>query len=580
MTAAGGRLITLPPWLWIWLAWYLWWLARHLPFRLAEIRDELGVAARVSALEGSSTVYMLLIAEAASSIPTLIMMLGVSLVALPALRGRWLERNWRLSAELPSSDAAGAVADYVAQRAPDLALRWNLARGSQVAFVYPLGLRRDALAIFGGLLVLWRRDRKMAESVVDHELGHHVRREALIFGSGSLIEWAARRWWLLALLVVVPQLAFHLAEEARKIAAAIASAQEELEQHREFIDAMRAAGSTAEEIASYEQFAPASDWFAAASRSASHWAGNILPGVLLSVLAELGGFLAAILLFVAAVWCAELQADRHAIGHAGSAEAFRTAMAPRGSSRLGFWRWLLGRISHPPPGLRRWAARQPEDPARLLVLLLIPAAAVLLIFVLRLPEGAQHYQAMTAGTGTFLVTLPEQLPEWFGLFLGGYWLLFAGILVITIGWTVPQLATMGRTWPAGAAIAVAASVVAVPAVTPLWLPRAEAEPIESPGAFPPLMNISRMSYRADEAVVVGYAGMSPSEGDGFLVVPEQIPGGSREIWVPIATDYGRIELPRMAPGTYRVRLANRTIDGQERTEFEWPVVVEPVDQGR
>ncbi len=64
-------LISLPAWLWLWLAYYVWWLPHHLMWRLDDLAKGLRMVGEQAALDGSRAGYMLIVSELATSLPTL-----------------------------------------------------------------------------------------------------------------------------------------------------------------------------------------------------------------------------------------------------------------------------------------------------------------------------------------------------------------------------------------------------------------------------------------------------------------------------------------------------------------------------
>ncbi len=92
-----------------------------------------------------------------------------------------------------------------------------LLRSAPLAFVYPRGYGRSSLALFGGLVVLWRADRPAAEAVLHHELAHHDRGDVAILGVGSLFETVIRFTGLYYLALYVLPVLILIAGQALRL---------------------------------------------------------------------------------------------------------------------------------------------------------------------------------------------------------------------------------------------------------------------------------------------------------------------------------------------------------------------------
>lgn len=341
----------LPPWLWFWLVAY----ALSLPYVLGMIRE--GLVGLFAPAEASSEIVgglpllvelAVRLASVAGIVPPLALLLGVLTVFVPWLRARYLEKRYRLTEQLPPAGAAAEIAGFLRAHAPGLRLRGNLLRTDQLAFVYPLGYRKTAMAVFGGLLKLWRSDRKAAEAVLLHEAAHYRNGDALMVGAGSLFE-AVVRYSLLAYLI------FLFVPQTLQIVAQRITAVEEMFA-LEVVPLPSIALFTIGQIVF---------GLALVSLQAATWA-----------LFAAGIFLLPLL----AIWLAEFNADRFAAGTLGTGNVLGAlAKMPRPVSR---WRWLLARLSHPPDGLRRWAAsRSWTSGGTVVLLLLFPLAYLLRLLI-------------------------------------------------------------------------------------------------------------------------------------------------------------------------------------------------------
>jgi Zn-dependent protease with chaperone function len=322
---------SLPPWLWFWLG----VSAVALPAHLDLWRQMLN-----GILYGSGTAFAgqdFLLARAgvlAFALIYLVTDFGILTVLTPWARAAYLEKRHHLSQSPPTLPALKEMNEFIQEHAPGLQVKNNLLRTNQLAFVYPLGYRRTAIAVFGGLIKLWRSDRRAAEAVLLHEIGHFRHGDVLIVGEGSFFEA------FLKYGVPITLTAFLVT------------------------------GFTAI-YASAATFGPVneldwSDWLKAAIGmfpiSATMWFSTVA----ISFLPYLAGF-----------WCAEFNADRFAADTQGSPGNLVHAV-DKLRHRIPWWRWFVFRLSHPPHRMRRrMALRSGRTTAVMLGLLLFPTAVLL-----------------------------------------------------------------------------------------------------------------------------------------------------------------------------------------------------------
>lgn len=219
-----------------------------------------------------------------------------------------------------------------------------------MARIYPVSWRRARLAVFGPLVALWRRDRPAAQAVLLHEVAHARTGDHLFLGLGSPFVALVNLWLpLLAVFGVLPVVGFALVQYP-----------------------------TTGELASQL--------------------------LLLLTLAP-----RTLLLPVAALWAAELSADRYVVD-SGRQAGLRSAL---GTQDHGGNRYLrsLTHLSHPPRALRLWAIR--GGPRRDVVLLaswpLLVLALLLVILVSAVPawfllgySGPEVVEAALRNSGVFL----------------------------------------------------------------------------------------------------------------------------------------------------------------------------------
>jgi Zn-dependent protease with chaperone function len=351
-----------PPWLWFWLGTFL----LSAPALWAEIGRILAqgnvrgsVAGPVALLNAPAVLIDVL--------PPAALLLGAAVALLPDARRRLVEWRYRLGPVPPGVAAADEIAAFVATHAPRLELTWNLVRGREIAMVYPAGYRRTRLAVFGGLVRLWRRDRGAAEAVLLHEVAHQRHGDALILGAGSVFTLLVR-YTVIGFLVflAVPQ--------------AIGTLIQTIQAHREMsrpaaewqhiVDQMNGAGIP---------IPPGGPEYHPGELVLTHLRffltgiAGMLPVVLLAMLRFM-------VMPLAAIWTAELYADGYVLERQGSSASLERGLGTL-QRPVRWWRWLLFRLSHPPVRLRQWLARDGAAREKVLILL-FPAAYLVRLLVL------------------------------------------------------------------------------------------------------------------------------------------------------------------------------------------------------
>ena len=140
--------------------------------------------------------------DVAEWVPSLLLFLGVISLGLPGLRGLWVRKAYGLR-DPPDLPVVGEIREFLSIHAPGLSIKANLLRTDLLAFVMPLGYRATAIALFGGLVVLWRRDREAAQAVLLHESGHARQGDVFAVGMGSAFKALLDVWLPLTLGAVV-----------------------------------------------------------------------------------------------------------------------------------------------------------------------------------------------------------------------------------------------------------------------------------------------------------------------------------------------------------------------------------------
>ncbi|MFJ7219861.1 M48 family metalloprotease [Amycolatopsis sp. NPDC098790] len=287
-TWVRGGFSPAPPWLLFWFLTAVGWTApRQFPFWRDTLLDLLGTTPNpATTVPGSD---LLRVAGLVDLVSAFVLLSAVATVAGAGVRGRLVERRYRLGE--PRTPTVAAIAGYAKAQLPAVEVRANLRRTDLLAFAYLRRPRRPRLAVFGPLVVLWRRDRAAAEAVVRHELAHCRQGDTLLAGATSPLAFVVRHWFgLFVWTAVVP------------------------------------VGAV---------------WFAAVFDGGGYAGREIATGLGLMLLTALGSSLAAVTLPVAGSWSAEFAAD-----HVAGAAAATRLGAPKTHR-------MTARLTHPPMALRR-----------------------------------------------------------------------------------------------------------------------------------------------------------------------------------------------------------------------------------
>jgi Zn-dependent protease with chaperone function len=202
----------LPPWLWFWLVTYLLILPSVLVYHWQEtIQPMLSPQPLPEGIGGPHTAIMLVLPGFTELLPIAMLLIGVVYVFMPHLRRRRVEHRYNLALPSTVTPALNEIIETVREYAPGIEVKVNLKRADQVAFTYATGYRRSAIAIFGGLVKLWRSDREAGRAVLLHELGHCRHGDVLMIGAGSFFETLLNAWLpFLVLFFIVPSVVVYL----------------------------------------------------------------------------------------------------------------------------------------------------------------------------------------------------------------------------------------------------------------------------------------------------------------------------------------------------------------------------------
>ncbi|MFD5813306.1 M48 family metalloprotease [Streptomyces sp. NPDC127038] len=312
-----------PPWLWLTLALFL----AQVP---ALLRLAAGVSTGLAPFgETGRGRFVTALLSLVQLLPQFFLLAAVLALLAPRTRGRLVERRHGLLAPdhpLMAPPAPGASPDgrdtgaaphfaagmaaFVHEHAPGAQLRLSTRDGLS-ARVYPGGWRTSRIGVFAPLVHLWQTDEGAARAVLLHELGHLRRGEHHVAGLGSPLTALVRVWpYVLAGFVVLPVTLLFVTGNATAVL------------------------------------------------------------TLAEVVLVLCGVPKVLLLVVAALWSAELGADRFAARTAGADTVVRALRRLEKGDRGG-----LARLYHPPAGMRVWCVSRAETSrVRLLPALLWPLA--------------------------------------------------------------------------------------------------------------------------------------------------------------------------------------------------------------
>jgi Zn-dependent protease with chaperone function len=377
----------LPPWLWFWLGASVIVTLREGP---ASWLGE-GVVLFTGYPEIGTQVSLFRIVGLAFVLPAAVVFAGAATVMLPWARAAYLERRFGLKEPSPQlfsespklKETLEEISDFVHTHDPSIRIKVNERRTDQIAFVYPLGYRKAAIAVFSVLIVLWRRNRTAAEAVLLHEIGHRRHGDVLVVGAGSLFTTFMRY----GLLVGTVSLAIGFTALGLELLGGVPDTP-----------------------------------------------GEALRMVLTALASLIVAFIVAVpilILPLAGIWSAEFGADRYAIEAQGSSDAMVKLVdnLRRRKSRWHRLRWLVLWMSHPPDTLRRWAVRRYSKRTTFMILLLLFPVASLIGALGKIVWDTYLFLDREALLTAVQMHLDRLVPDWLAMaafillwpFVAGLW---------------------------------------------------------------------------------------------------------------------------------------------------------------
>jgi Zn-dependent protease with chaperone function len=269
--------------------------------------------------------------------PLAVIFLGFITLLLPNIRASYISRKYNLKDKGDYGiESLSEIIAYIGQIAPSMLIKVNLVRTDQIAFIYPLGFRKTALAVFGGLIRLWKSDRKAAEAILLHEIGHYRQGDSLILGTGSFFGYLINNWLKFTFIfVLVPAALIPIAY----------------------------------------MFSPGSNYGVIASIVSVILS---IPSFIIIYSSELLSFM---ILPIIAIWCSEINADRYMVTHGNSIEHSIKIIESLSEDRSIFKNLLID-PTHPPKFIRRLLIRTTYNTGGLALSILLFPFGYIIRFIL------------------------------------------------------------------------------------------------------------------------------------------------------------------------------------------------------
>lgn len=366
----------LPPWLWFWLVLYL----IDLPKRMValwqrSLQPIIFPQPLPGSMGGSAIASIQALPAIAEMLPAIMLLAGVVFLLFPKLRQKRIEERYKLETISTQSPILRDIVSTVEEYASGVQVKTNLLRTDQLAFSYPTGYRSSAIAVFGGLVKLWRSDKEAGKAVLLHELAHCRHGDVLMIGTGSFFETILNYW--LKFLVI-----FFMVPTAFLFVWFLAGS---LHEHWQLAQMM---GELDSELGAINRELAELGIEPAEAASRGNWLvewllfqGKMLlslgiPATVTSVLVLLLQTPIIILTALMATWCAEFNADRFVVEEQSTQQPLLKSLKVVSPS-MSKWAWLTSRLSHPPVHLRQWMVTKGLAPRHLVLLLLLFPATFL-----------------------------------------------------------------------------------------------------------------------------------------------------------------------------------------------------------
>lgn len=406
----------LPPWLWFWLLLYIGGFFHS----FTNITIDIGI---IFADSKNITPNDALIRARSISefIPLLAVFAGMLLVFLPWVRACWLKLRYRILrieelacvTLIPKETRDGLLEmqAFVHNYAPEVSITyavgfpdhslddepihdqppaqrlsfalhkcrlWFTNRFVQrldtkdKAITYATSYLRTTITVSSEQLKLWKKDPSQAQEVLLHELAHHYHGDAMIVGSGSLLETVSRYWlWLSIICTIVPFVIYDSIY---------------------YVTYSQSFGLVGKIVPDFSQ------------QLSQHIFQDIIfidiPGLLMALLLSLVWNASQFVMLIAAMWCAEFNADRFMRDSIGSIKMLESAAKGKrgsGTQKARLRDHIFANITHPPRNLRRWMVQQDTLLRSNLLLLLFPLAFFVYLLLLVAQVFSQRLSLVYSG---------------------------------------------------------------------------------------------------------------------------------------------------------------------------------------
>lgn len=432
-----------PPWLIFFLVMFIWKVPGLLWEQWSSVREVM------QSEQKFSNEYVAMGLQAPSPTPFSVYFLGfvlenlgpfIILLALPIaliwqLRKIFLQRRHRFQLADPASSIGQGAIDGLRRLVPNVQIftNWNQAR--LLAYVVPVGWWGAGVVLFGGFARLYRSNREAAEGVLLHEVAHLRRgdyrvigvadffRGILIFtaiGLSFFFVWNGSRFWK-------QMKQQQLATEQRKAQAAELQTLLNSIPHRDG-EAPAELSPEVQNILKENEARMAELHAQGVPRDDSRlgWGWFYAQGLIWPSLGLCFRVLASLVLPIAAVWTAELHADRFVAQSGRTLVAHSLLDGP-----FPWWRRTWQSLTHPPRLLRRMAAAENTSRSLWVVLLLFPLAYLVRLVCLLL---FATFQSLTPGMRMGWSEWPSTLHQHWQSFIGWNLESWAMLLVLLLVW--------------------------------------------------------------------------------------------------------------------------------------------------
>lgn len=385
----------LPPWLWVWFIFYLIQLPAQVTFFWLPMLKDLFSQAPQTIDQLIPFVFLSRLSNLVELAPLFIVGLGVLSIFLPFSRSQKVEQKFRLK-DLPFAE----IREFLSKYAPGLMPKSSFSSSSP--FIYPLGYRTTAIALFPGVISKWREDRKVAEAIILHETAHYRQGDALVLGNGGTGEFfinLLNAWVPLTLAFVsLPMV---------------------------FVEGISVFNFVFDHTLPVEVSPISERILFQVGQIFTHF----LPSLGFMIVIAFLWTASVLILPLMAIWCAEFNADRFAIDTQQANEGLIRALTSSSSDKKnGFYDWLTNGMTHPPISLRVWFAQQAPKRYGLVLLLLFFPLAYLIKLVLLQFLAIVNYAAYKPAE-QIIAALIENTRTYFQT-LAPFWVAMAGLLLL------------------------------------------------------------------------------------------------------------------------------------------------------